>query len=69
MSVPTQGNPANALIGLGFNWNGYVAFVFAGANGNFVTNTPAGAWMQANLGMLGGRTLRSSACPARTTAA
>lgn len=63
MSVPTQGNAPNAVIPIGFNWNGYVVFALAGTNGNFVTNTPAGAWLQANLGMLGGRTLRELCMP------
>lgn len=63
MSVPTQGNAPNALIELGFAWNGLVMFVLAGANAPFITNTPSSSWMQANLGVLGDRTLRELCMP------
>lgn len=63
MSVPTEGNAPNAVVPIGFDRDGYVVFALAGTNGNFVTNTPPGAWMQANLEMLGGRTLRELCMP------
>lgn len=61
--ISTLGNPQGSTISLGWNHNGSVNFILAGEQGSFTSSNPPSAWMQANLGLLGGRPLRHLCIP------
>gem|GEM_PF-1316729 len=59
----TLGNPQGSLIDLGWNRNGSVPFILAGETGSFTSSRMPDAWMHANLGVLGNRSLRHLCIP------
>ena len=62
-NISTLGNPQGSLIDLGWNPNGSVNFILAGEIGSFTSSRMPDAWMHANLGVLGNRSLRNLCIP------
>jgi len=62
-NLSTPGNPQGSTINLGWNHNGSVNFILAGEKGSFTSSNLPSAWMQANLGALGSRTLQHLCIP------
>ncbi len=62
-SFSTVGNPQGSIIDLGWNQNGSVNFILAGDVGSFTSSRMPDAWMHANLGVLGNRSLRHLCIP------
>ncbi|KZV88271.1 PLC-like phosphodiesterase [Exidia glandulosa HHB12029] len=65
-----QNNPLGSVVKVGWVVGGQVNYVLAGsttssggAGSGFVCNNPPEAWMQANMALLGGRTLRQICMP------
>ncbi|HEY7767962.1 MAG TPA: hypothetical protein VIB55_07250, partial [Longimicrobium sp.] len=61
--IATTGNPKGSTIDLGWQHDGNVTFILAGTEGSYTSSNPPAAWMQQNLGVLGGRSLRHLCIP------
>jgi hypothetical protein len=61
--IATTGNPKGSTIDLGWQHDGNVTFILAGKEGSYTSSNPPAAWMQQNLGVLGGRSLRHLCIP------
>lgn len=62
-NIETPGNPQDSTIKLGWNHDGSVNFILSGEEGNFTSSQEPAAWMQHNVSLLGGRTLREISIP------
>lgn len=62
-NIATSGNPSGSTIDLGWNHNGTVNFILGGKEGSYTSSNPPAAWMQQNIGQLGGRSLRHLCIP------
>ncbi|HTW84053.1 MAG TPA: hypothetical protein VMD91_08315 [Candidatus Sulfotelmatobacter sp.] len=63
VSLPTENNPPGEILDIGWVHDGTVPFVLAGQSGSFASSSMPVAWMQANFGSLGARTLRTLCIP------
>ncbi len=62
-SISTMGHAQGSVIPLGWKHDGYVDFILAGEEGNFISNNMPTAWMQSNVNVLGDKTLRELCIP------